>query len=389
LEDLLVMKKTISFLSICATLALLSLPAFANRTQLTFGAPAQDQCTAEKKSQYYKDFVANFKGDQAKAYEAGKKYLGCPADTNDAEDAQRTAYVQKWVTAYEKLHSKDPLTNALNKKDYPAAFEAAKKVFADEPNYLNGYMDLAIAGALSGNQALADDSINYAKKAIELIEAGKTPEGATGFSKDDALAKLNYSIGLLLKQKQQNSEAIPYFIRVASYNSKLKSTPQTYSNLAEAYEHGPYAKQSADYKACCEGKAETDQSKLMIENINQIVDRMVDAYARAVASAGSDPGKADWMSSLTVWYKYRHNDSDNGLSEMIAGILSKPLPPVPTPITSLPTPPATPASGPGSSGATTAAGANTGTATPAQPKPATPPTARTTKPKTRRAHAAH
>ena len=34
-------------------------------------------------------------------------------------------------------------------------------------------------------------------------------------------------------------------------------------------------------------KDETPESKLALANINQIVDRMIDAYARAVALAGS------------------------------------------------------------------------------------------------------
>jgi hypothetical protein len=86
----------------------------------------------------------------------------------------------------------------------------------------------------------------------------------------------------------------------------------------------------------------------MLANINQVVDRMIDGYARAVALAGNDPNvatlKGTWNESLTSWYKFRHNDSPAGLDQMVAGILSTPLPPEPTPITTLPasTPAATP-----------------------------------------------
>ena len=59
------------------------------------------------------------------------------------------------------------------------------------------------------------------------------------------------------------------------------------------------------------------------------------------------------MESLSNWYKYRHNQSDAGLTEVIAGILAKPLPPLPTPITTLPA--AAPTSTP-TSGAVSAAG---------------------------------
>jgi hypothetical protein len=120
------------------------------------------------------------------------------------------------------------------------------------------------------------------------------------------------------------------------------------------------------------GKDETPESKLALANINQLVDRMIDGYARAVALAGSDAAfsqpKAVWQESLTTWYKYRNNNTTTGMDQLVAGILSKPLPPEPTPLTSLPpasTPAATPANNSGTPGNGTASGANTGTATPA------------------------
>ncbi len=61
-----------------------------------------------------------------------------------------------------------------------------------------------------------------------------------------------------------------------------------------------------------------------------IIDRMIDAYARAIAAAGSDPAnaqnKAQWMTKLTDFYKFRHEGSDAGLNELIASVLSRPLP---------------------------------------------------------------
>jgi hypothetical protein len=60
------------------------------------------------------------------------------------------------------------------------------------------------------------------------------------------------------------------------------------------------------------------------------MDRVIDAYARAVALAGSDPqhqaSKAEWTKRLTDLYKFRHENSDAGLAEFIAGVLAKPMP---------------------------------------------------------------
>ena len=105
---------------------------------------------------------------------------------------------------------------------------------------------------------------------------------------------------------------------------------------------------------------------MALANINQIIDRMIDAYARAVAHSGSDPQyatiKAQSLESLKTWYKFRNNDSETGMNELIAGVINKPLPPEPSPITVLPasTPAATPAN---TSGGTPTNG--TGTTAPA------------------------
>ncbi|HET6646876.1 MAG TPA: hypothetical protein VFH01_06085 [Pyrinomonadaceae bacterium] len=367
------MKKLIALIAICLGV---TMPTLAQ------------ECTPEAKTATYNEFRKHFKGDTAKANELAKKWLACP---EVAGEEQISTYLKNFVSLYEKANRKDQITDLVyNKKDFPKAFEVGKAVLADEPENLKVLIDLAYAGfasATAKNETFTADAVTYAKKAMQLIEAGKAPDKWEPYlGKDDALAYLNNIIGQLTVQKTP-SDALPYLIKVAQYESKLKKLPFTYGTIAGAYEAGEYAKLSAEYKACCEGKDETPQSKLALENINQVIDRMIDAYARAVALSGTDPAnqaaKKEWMDSLSTWYKYRHNQSDAGMNEMIASILSKPLPPLPTPITTLPA--ATPTSSP-TSGTVSATGtpASNGTATgttPASTKPAsTTPAPADTKP---------
>lgn len=403
------MKKIFELITVGATLAIMSLPVFANTTStvanktLQDPAPAQDGCSSDAKIALYAEITKNLQADQAKANEAAKKYVACPSEGADDAEMKRVTYLKGFISKYEKAERKTRLATQINKKEIPAAFETAKLVFVDDPVYLKGYMAVALAGAVSGNQAVAADTITYAKKALEMIEGGTTPDKWEPFeNKDDALAKLNYAIGSLSAANNQDL-AITHLIKAASYNSKIKTAAITYGYLAEAYERGPYAKQSAEYKRLYEGKDETPESKLALGNINQIIDRMIDAYARAVNLAGTDPNKTEWMKSLTEWFKYRKGD-ETALPGLIAGIMNTPLPPVPTPLTSLPTPAATPA-GTSNGGTIPAGGAPTAgngataaqpmvtgpkTMTPATAKPAPTPasTSKTTpgKPKTRKAH---
>jgi len=349
------MKKTIIFLSICATVMLLALPAFANRIEPQPYQP-QEPCSLESRTALYKAFLADYKGDTAKAYDAAKKYVACPVDAADEAEGKRVEYLKNWIGKYEKENRKTRLQQLLNEKKYAEAFPIGKDILNDEPENQRVILDLTNAGYAANNAALDNDTIAYAKKSIQLIEAGKAPEKWAPFeSKDDALGWLNYIIATRVA-KTSPPEAISYFIKAASFDGKIKKLPFTYNALGEVYEKGPYARLSADYKSKYEGKDETPESKLALENINQVVDRMIDAYARAVALAGTDADiKAKSLDAATFYYKVRHDKSDAGLNDLIASVLSKPLPPEPTPLTSLPTPAATTGPGTSANGATPSA----------------------------------
>jgi tetratricopeptide (TPR) repeat protein len=393
------MKKIITALSMYASLTLIVAAGFAGPIELKAQATppaataAQGPCTDEAKAAWYADFTKFRTTDAAKAYDAGKKYLAaCPT-----EEGQIPTYLKKWIAAYEKEARKLKLAPLLyNDKKYAEAMALGKEILAEEPENLKVMIDLGYLGYLATitakNESFNNDSLGFARKAIQLIESGKAPENWAPFkSKDDALAYLYNAIGRLTL-KSNSPETLTSLIKAAQFESDVKKDPWIYFFIAAAYEAGQYSKLSADYKACCEGKDETPQSKLILANIQQVVDRMVDAYARAVALAGTDAkfqaSKAEWMESLKTWYKFRHNDSDVGLTEMIAGVLSKPLPPEPTPLTALPatTPPTTPTSGTVNSGdgavgtPAAAPATTTPTATPTPTPTATPPASPTASP---------
>jgi len=379
------MKKIITTLSV---LAVLAVPVLAQTTQapVTQKPQAPAGCTPESKQAWYNEFRETFKTNQPKAYEVAQKYLACPAE---AGEEQISAYLKNFIALIDKA-SRTPQVGILvyDKKDYAKAFELGRQVLTDEPDNVKVLTDLSYAGFLAATSKVNTynaDALNYSKKAIQLIQAGTAPASWLPYnSKDEALAYLNNTIGVLTIQSNP-SEALPFLLKAAQLEGKLKKQPITYGYIGDAYQTGPYEKLSAEYKANFEGKDETPESKLALENINQIIDRMIDAYARAVALSGSDPAnqasKQAWMETLTTWYKYRNNQSDAGLTNLIAAVLNKPLPPVPTPITTLPaaTPASTPASGVNSAGNGTSPAATTTEAV--APKPTTTP-----KPKPRKHH---
>jgi hypothetical protein len=343
------MKKIIRMMSIYASLAIAAV-VFANAIESKAQTPtpspaqtpaaAQGQCTDEIKNPLYTQFTQLRTTDPIKAYEPAKKYLAaCPA-----EESQITSYLKKWVLAYDKEARKVKLKNLfLEQKKYADALPVAKEILTEEPDHIPALFALGYGGYVlavsTKNESGNAEAINYAKKAIQAIESGKAPESWSPFkSKDDALGYLYYSIGYL-ERVTNPADALTNFIKAAQFESDIKKNSQTYAFISNAYE-SEYAKQSAEYEKNFKDKPETPESKLAAENINQLVDRIIDALARAVAVAGTDANaqtaKTQWLARLTELYKFRHNQSDAGLNEMIASVMSKPLPPVPTPITTLP-----------------------------------------------------
>jgi hypothetical protein len=382
--------QAIAFGALLATFVLI-IPALGyNNVAAQNGAGTQQPAQDPAKAEIYDRFIKNRKEHPDIAYQAAKEYLGKYANDND----QYVTYLQKWVASYEKGARELKLTQLIyTDKNYGEAFSTGKQVLSDNPENLKALMDLGFAGysavAVTKSDTYNAESIGYARRAIQMIEAGKVPDVATPNkwepfkSKEDALAYLYYAVGAL-SLKTNPSDSLAAFIKSTQYESDLKkNAAQTYFLIATAYETGPYKTMSSDFTARFQGKPETDESKLALANLNQVIDRIIDAYARAVVAAGSDPknaqNKADWMKRLTELYKFRHENSDAGLNAYVAGITNTPLPPPPTPITTLPT--STPAS-PGASGTGNGAGdgAASGTA-PAQPaKPATTAPASTSKP---------
>lgn len=405
------MRNLIRLLTLTALATFFALPSFAQTTAAPAAAPAaaanpcEEAARGEMYTRYYElKGKKDAKGQpdaaaQKEAYGVGQEYLTKYASCNDTY----TKAVQKFVTQYgeavRKVGNVTELNDALyTKKDYAKAFQVGNQMIAADPENLSLLIQLGYAGynAQSLNPPVTTYSptaLGYAKKAIEMLEAGKTPAEWVLFkTKDEALAYLNFAVGEYMI-KSDPAGAIPYYLKSFALESPVKTTAPAYARLAAAYQVGQYDPLQKEFTAKYGGKPETDESKFALNNLNQVMDRVIDAYARAVNLSASDTNPkmvADrkvWLETLTGFYKFRNNDSVNGLDAFIASATSKPLP---APFTPQPyVPAATPApstggtaSDSGDSGAGNGNGSMTTATTPAAA--ATTPAQSTTaaKPKT-------
>jgi len=343
-----------------------TLALFAILTVSAVAAWAQaKECTEEFKTATYSKWYDNRIEHQDVAFQAAEEYLAvCPQD-----DSPYATAIKKFHAAYKaatsSIQNKNNLEDANNKKNYPEVVRLGKQVLASEPDYIRAHILIAVAGYSangSGNSSLMGDAAESAKKVIAMVEAGKPYAPYT--SKEQALGSMNYIIGKSIL-KSAPADAIPYILKGARLNDVLRKDPLLYLDLATAYEEGPRAKLSEQYKAKLgPNNTETPESKLVLENLNKVIDNQMDAWARAAAATTNAVDKKSIMDNLAELYKYRNKTTD-GLDQLVAGIQAKPIPDVPTPITQLPTPPAPTATPTPTPGASSPGGSNTGSAMPA------------------------
>jgi tetratricopeptide (TPR) repeat protein len=295
----------------------------------------------EVKVAVYKRFIDNRVPNPALAYEAAREFMRRYGKVDD----EYTRYLKQWIVAYEedertrrlaaeRADREQQLLGAFTEKKFADAYGRAKQVLSDDPNNVKVLIALGygavVASTETRNETFNNDAATYAQKAIQLIESGRSPESWSPFkNKDDAWASLHYAIGFYWL-KTRPDDAIGHLIKAAQSNSDRKTAPSTFYYLALAYQNGSYRKLSADYATRFNNKPETPESKAALDNVNKVVDKIIDSLARAVSLAGADPqhqkAKSEWMTQLTQFYKFRHDDSDAGLNEFIAGVLAKPLP---------------------------------------------------------------
>jgi hypothetical protein len=261
------------------------------------------------------------------AYPAAKDYLrkfGGDDDSNARE-------VQKFVTEYERSAHDGDVFASYTAKNYPKAFEVGRSLLKTDPDDFFVLATLTEAGyetAMAGDLTLNDETIGYARRAIKILEAGKLSKPDPFKNMDMAKGFLNSTLGWFVKE-QLPVEAAAAYLKAAQSDSPYHSDPSVYHRMGVAILRGDFALLSKEYNEKYGAKPASPDQKQMFERLSHLVDRTIDAYARAVALS-TKPEQQDArtkiLAQLTSLYKNFHNNSDDGLNELVATVLSKPLP---------------------------------------------------------------
>nr|MBA3240742.1 hypothetical protein [Acidobacteriota bacterium] len=311
------MKNVFRLLIIAAMAVTFALPALAQTAAATPAAQAEDPAKTALYQKFVDERGKKDPASQKAAFETGKEFLSKYGTTED----QYVTYVRGWVAKYE-VALRDFEFNTAVDKDVPKAFQLARGILANDPDNLAIHLKLVQVGLANAtkNESLSLDILNYAKRALQLVDQGKTVDQWTPFkNRDEALGWLNYAVGANTV-KTAPEEAASYLIKAAQANGPSKMEPTTYQLLGTAYLNGEFKRLAAQYKPF-EGQVETPEGVALYEKVSQALDRSIDAYARAIA-LHKDPAQQKVVRDLmTPYYKSRHGDSDAGLQEYIAGVL--------------------------------------------------------------------
>jgi hypothetical protein len=199
------------------------------------------------------------------------------------------------------------------------AFALAGEMLAKNPDDLHVLVRITQAGADEArkrNRKYAALSLPYGLKAIALIEAGNKPlnlDDNTWSAHKANLDQLFQQTAILYLAEGNTQEAKARLTRASVLSPQ---DPSNYALLARVI-NVDYIAQTNSYDAMPEGASKQEALK----KLEAVLDSMIDAYARA---AGLATGRAEYQTllqqvipDLTIYYKYRHNQSIKGLRQLI------------------------------------------------------------------------
>ena len=264
---------------------------------------------------------------QPAAYEVAKDFLQKFGSLDD----QQVQNVRKWLAQYERTQLESAFNQAAGANDYLKAFELGRTILSNDPENFRVLSVLVVTATLIGpppNPDINREAANFARRAIQLLEANNVLAAAPFATKDDAVGFLNFTLGRLMAATSP-MDAVAPLRKAALSKSAYSQDSATYYLLATAIAASEFTPLQAEYREKYEGKVLDANGRAMYERLRLIVERIIDAYARAVALS-TKPEQQEFknqlMAQLTRVYKSIHKDSDAGLNELIATVLTKPLP---------------------------------------------------------------
>lgn len=206
------------------------------------------------------------------------------------------------------------------------AFKLAGQMLGANPDDLHVLLQMTYTGteqAKQKNMTYAPQTLQYGAKAIEVIEANKKPiqlDEATWTRFKSSLPQLYQQTAILNVIAGNPAEAKTRLVKSITLSS---NDPYSFALLGFLL-NDEYTKSVPAFQAMPAGKPK-DEEKTRLEGI---LDNIIDNYAHVAAIATGRPEYQELIKQvvpdLTSYYKYRHNNSTDGLQDLIDKYKPKP-----------------------------------------------------------------
>ena len=198
-------------------------------------------------------------------------------------------------------------------------FKVGTAILAKNPEEVHALVQMSFAGAnevRKQNPKYVQQGLQAGLKAIELIEAQKKPmtmDAATWDNHKAQLPQIYQQVAILSLVAGNTTEARARAVKATEIDP---NDPTNFAVLGMVL-NTDYMQMATSYKAMPEGK----EKEAALTKIEGVLDQVIDAYAHAVGLAVGKPEHQPMMQQLTVdltaYYKFRHNQSTEGLQQLI------------------------------------------------------------------------
>jgi len=287
-----------------------------------------------------KQYLAKFK--DCKTEEAvlldylGKKVPEWETNLGDVVQKQEMAVLEK------------PFLAAVSAKNWDQAYVTGQALIAKFPEkkrstlLVLGSIGLDETAKTPRNTKYNDDTVRYAKMAIADLEANKTFDAFgtkdLGYpNKEDALGWMNWTVGyILLFDKKQPKEAMPYLYKATQVNSSTKENNLVYAALGDAA-LDEYNKINTEIDAFRRTQSASDPDDVKQQKIDALkaksalslgaAERVLDYYARAytIAKKQNKPNAPGLYKLIQDLYQRRFENM-NGIDAWISARTAQPVP---------------------------------------------------------------
>ena len=203
---------------------------------------------------------------------------------------------------------------------FDEVFSTGADFLTHNPDSLSVLIQLMSIGtdqAKQKNPKFVPQSLQYGSHAVELIETDKKPADMddAGWKnyKTVVLPSLYQSMGILNLVKGDRAEAKARLEKAAAISP---TDPFNYLLLAGILNE-EYQEKGTRYKGMPAGPAKDAELKTVLAFLDQVIDAYAHTIAVAEGNAALQPIRQQYLQDLEAYYKYRHNNSTEGMQQLI------------------------------------------------------------------------